>query len=187
MRSRLGLTELTIVYKMPWLWHFAWHEQQTQNTPLEMVLCDGAVASRKRLIVCHQPQDDTHFDMVYDPMSLWRSMCGRLTKIMESGAPVESLEIWLDREDFKQQPIEYAEVTDLRSAEDAEFVNFIKDLEWQKPYWILPLRQIKSLKDLRFKLHNASEPLSQQSRPVEPLPVVGLEAFLRQQMGIPEP
>jgi len=187
MRSRLCLTELTIVYELPGTWYFRYEGQRIQDTTLETVLCDRAIASRKRLILCYQPQNEHYFDVIGDPMSLWVDMCGRLTRIMRSDAPLESLEIWLPRDLVEQQPIEYAGVTDIRSVPHSLSMDVIHELEWNRPHWILPLRKIKGLKDIRLKLYDAYEPLSQQSQPVEPLPVEGLEAFLRQQMGIPEP
>lgn len=187
MRSRLCLTELTIVYELPGTWYFRSEDQWIQDTTLEMVLCDKAIASRKRLVICYQPQNADNYSVMNEQLALWVDMCGRLSRIMESDASLESFEIWLPRDMFEQQPIEYDEVTNLRSARDSMSTDIIQGLEWNRPHWILPLKRIKGLKDIRLKLYEAYEPLSQQSQPVEPLPVEGLEAFLRQQMGMPEP
>ena len=61
------------------------------------------------------------------------------------------------------------------------------ELEWQKPHWILPLLEIKGLKDLKLRLYNAYEPLSQQSQAVDTETLMELELFLCQKMGIRQP
>lgn len=180
MRSRLYLTDLTIFYELPAFQYLLSGGQWNQDRTLEMVFYDTTIVSRKRLTLCYQPRHSLeHFS---DPMSLWVDTCGRISRIMAADASIASLELWLPRDVVEQHPIEYAEVTRIHSEQ-----HWSQKMEWHKPYWTRPLMRIKGLKDLSLKLYDASEPLSQQSRPVEPLPVEGLEAFLRQKMGIPDP
>lgn len=185
MRSRLCLTELTVVFELPGTQFLIRHGRWIHDRTLQTVLCDRAIASRKRLILSYgpRPQVLVYPRVIGDPMALWVDTCGTLSRTMEADASIESLELWIPRDVIEQQPIEYAEVTSMNSEQHW----LSPKIEWHKPSRILPFKQIKGLKDLRLKLYDASEPLSQQSRPLEPLPVEGLEAFLRQQMGIPEP
>lgn len=185
MRARLCLTELTIVYELLGSQSLLFGVQWDQDRTLEMLFCDKAVASRKRLILSYQPRNFK--EGLSDPMSQWVHICTRLAGIMEAGPFVESLEIWLPHHLIELQPIEYAEVADVQFIRDSSSEKLTRELEWHRPHWILPLKRIKGLKDIRLRLYDASEPLSQQSRPVKPLLVEGLEAFLRQEMGIPEP
>ncbi|KAL8861432.1 MAG: hypothetical protein Q9178_002305 [Gyalolechia marmorata] len=108
----------------------------------------------------------------------WRDVCNLLARDMRNGSSLEHLEIWVPGCIFDVSQNEASNLD--RRRYQADFLGFDRSnlQEYRDASWLKVLQTILSLKSIKYMVWNDQERPSQQSVPVKPLGVAGLDIDL---------
>ncbi|KAL8926775.1 MAG: hypothetical protein Q9172_001651 [Xanthocarpia lactea] len=145
---------------------------------LSIFKADRGLPHCKTLTICCSAGQRTRSNNYFGGNCMeWTLVCSRLASEMKHGSSLEHLEIWVPGCIFD---VDQNESSGLRRQKNEDFLGFDRSnpQKYRDASWFQRLQRIPSLKSIKHMVWNDQERPSQQSVPVKPLGVEGLDIYL---------